>query len=86
MKQLATISILVEDRQANSMALHETLSDHGHIIMARLGVNIEPTCFDKCTGMIILAIKATHDEMADFMKTLALPGLTVKMTLFADPV
>ena len=53
-KYLATITILVENRQANSQELQEILTKNGHLIMARMGINVEKSCVDNCTGLIVL--------------------------------
>jgi len=69
-KQLGTISLLTTDRQASSQAMNKVLSDHGHHIMARLGVHVERHCADHCTGLITLAVEATEDDIKALVEEL----------------
>ena len=62
---LATISILTTDRQAVSAELNKILPDSGHLIMSRLGVNIQRKCFEHCTGLIVLAVEGDNDRVAE---------------------
>lgn len=69
-KHLATITILVKDRQSNVVRINELLTNNGHLIIARLGVNVEPKCIAHCTGMITLAVKGSKKEITELTKKL----------------
>ncbi len=85
MKQLATIAILVKNRQVNSEELNKILSANGHFIMSRLGVNVEPMCISNCFGLITLVIKGTNSEIKTLEKTLKkLKGLTIKTSVMTN--
>lgn len=84
-KHLATITILVKDRQTNVPAVNQLLTDNGHLIMSRLGVNVEPKCMENCTGMISVAIKGTAKEIKDLTKKLnSLYGIVAKFNIMTD--
>lgn len=68
--KLGTITILTNDRQASSPELNQLLTDHGHHIMSRLGVNVQKTCTEHCTGLIVLAIEAEEKEIVEMTKKL----------------
>jgi metal-responsive CopG/Arc/MetJ family transcriptional regulator len=69
-KQLATITILTTDRQSSSRELNQLLTDHGHHIAARLGVNVERMCVEHCTALMTIALEATSAEVLDLTKKL----------------
>lgn len=84
-KQLATITILVKDRQSHSKDVQQILSDYGHIIIARLGVNIQRACVDNCTGLIVVAVEATKKEINDLTKKLnKLYGIAAKSNIMTE--
>lgn len=79
---LATITILVKNRQANAEKLNKLLSLNGHIIMNRLGVNVEPMCISNCFGLIVLVVKADLKQVKKFETELKkLKGLTIKTSI-----
>ncbi|HNV97064.1 MAG TPA: hypothetical protein PKL13_01975 [bacterium] len=81
-QQLATISILVKNRQINSESLNKLLSLNGHIIMNRLGVNVEPMCVSNCFGLIILVVKSNLGQIKKFETELKkIKGLTIKISI-----
>lgn len=85
LKQLATITILVKNRQANAEKLNKLLSLNGHIIINRLGVNVEPLCISNCLGLIILITKATTKEIKKFeAKLKKLKGLKIKISVMTE--
>ena len=78
-KHLATITILVEDRQTHSEDVQKILTESGHLIMARLGVNVQPMCVSHCTGLITVAVKGTAKEINALTKKLnKLYGIVAK--------
>jgi len=84
-KHLATITILVKDRQMHTKDVQQILTDHGHLIMARLGVNPARSCVKNCTGMITVAVEGTADEINDLTKELdRLYGIVAKANIMTD--
>ncbi len=84
-KQLATITILVKDRQVHSQDVNKLLSKFGHHVIARLGVNVQRTCIEHCTGMITVAIEATNKEINNLTKELdALYGIVAKSCVMTE--
>lgn len=78
-KHLGTITILLEDRQTHAKDMNALLTEAGHIIMARLGVNVQPACIAHCTGLIVLAVDAPRKEINDLTKRLnKLYGIVAK--------
>ena len=69
-KYLATISIVTTNRHKNSQEIQKILTDYGKIVMARLGVNIQPKCISNCTGLIVLAVQGTKKEIQTLTKSL----------------
>ncbi len=84
-KQLATITILVKDRQTHSADVNKMLSEFGHHVIARLGVNVQRTCVENCTGMITVAVEATNKEIKELTKKLdELYGIVAKSSVMTD--
>lgn len=83
-KFLGTITILTTDRHLNTADLQKILTKHGDIIMARLGVNVQPSCVAHCTGLISLAVKGTKGEMTELVaKINKLKGIKAKLVIMA---
>ncbi|NOQ68366.1 hypothetical protein GQ568_02915 [Patescibacteria group bacterium] len=84
-KHLATITILVKDRQTNSENVNKMLTENSHLIMARLGVNVQKSCVENCTGMIALAVEGTAKEVNDLAKKLdGLYGIVAKANIMTE--
>ena len=84
-KRLATITILVKDRQTNSENVNKLLTENGHLIMARLGVNAQRSCVENCTGLIIVAVEDTAKEINDLTKKLdGLYGIVAKTSIMTE--
>ena len=84
-KHLATITILIKDRQTNSKSVNEMLTENGHLIMARLGVNAQRSCVENCTGIIAIAIEGTAKEINDLTKKLdELYGIVAKASIMTE--
>ncbi|PLX28043.1 hypothetical protein C0583_02320 [Candidatus Parcubacteria bacterium] len=82
---LATISILIKDRQTHSGDVNDILSKHGKIIMARLGVNVQRSCVAYCTGMITVACEGRIKEIKALTKELNdLYGIVAKVNIMTD--
>ncbi len=81
-KHLATISILVKDRQSHAKDVQQILTDNGHLIIARLGVNVRRSCVEHCTGIITVAVEGTAKEINDLtIKLNKLYGIAAKSCL-----
>jgi metal-responsive CopG/Arc/MetJ family transcriptional regulator len=78
-QHLGTITIMVTNRQVNSEKLNKTLSENSHIILTRLGVNIEPRCISNCSGLITIVVKGTLKQINDLTNILnKLYGIVAK--------
>ncbi|PWB38497.1 MAG: CopG family transcriptional regulator [Parcubacteria group bacterium] len=83
-KHLATITILVKDRQSHAVEVQKILTEHGHIIMARLGVNPSRLCIKHCTGVMALIVEGTTKEINALSKELDdFYGIVAKTTIIA---
>ena len=84
-KHLATITILVKDRQTNSENVNELLTENSHLIMSRLGVNVQRSCIGNCTGLIAVAIEGTMKEINGLTKKLdELYGIVAKANVMTE--
>lgn len=76
---VATITILVKDREKNSPEVNRVLTENGHLIMARLGVNLQRHCIEHCTAMITVSVEATAKDISRVTKKLnKLYGIVAK--------
>ncbi len=81
-QHLATITILVTNRQVNSEKVNRLLSENGHLIITRLGLNVEPRCVSNCTGLITIITKGSLKQINDLTKKLnILYGIVAKNTI-----
>ncbi|MFC1678416.1 hypothetical protein ACFLZ9_01620 [Patescibacteria group bacterium] len=84
-KHLGTITILVKDRQMHAKDVQQILTDNGHIIMARLGVNVQKSCVEHCTGLITVAVEGTAGEINDLTQKIdELYGIVAKAAIVTD--
>lgn len=84
-KHLATITILIKDRQMNSKNVNEMLTENSHLIMSRLGVNVQRSCVENCTGLIAVAVEGTTKEINDLTKKLdKLYGIVAKANIMTE--
>ncbi len=84
-KRLATITILIKDRQMHANDVNKILGKFGHYVIARLGVNVQRTCIEHCTGMITVAVEATHKEIKDLTNKLdELYGIVAKSSIMTE--
>lgn len=84
-KHLATISILMRDRQANVDGLQHVLTENGHQIRTRLGVNLEPTCLAHCLGFIVLVAEGSKEELETLTKKISdLKGVSASLTIVTE--
>jgi len=78
-KHLATITILTKDRHSNANDVQEILTEHGNLIMARLGVNPQRACIKGCTGLITVTVEGTIKEINALTKKIdKLYGIVAK--------
>jgi metal-responsive CopG/Arc/MetJ family transcriptional regulator len=85
MQQLVSISILSTNRQETSARLNQVLTDNGHLIMSRLGVNVQKNCTEHCPGMIVLVLKDESEKIKKFSEELeAISGLEVQCCFFEE--
>ncbi|KKS42789.1 hypothetical protein A3E04_00080 [Candidatus Kuenenbacteria bacterium RIFCSPHIGHO2_12_FULL_42_14] len=79
-KYLATLSLLIADRQVNIHRVNQILTANGHIIMSRLGVNPNTACLAHCLGLIILALAGEKIKIQKLATALSrLKGVKVKL-------
>lgn len=84
-KYLATITILTNDRQANAAAVQKVLTANSHLIMARLGVNLQRSCVSNCTGLIVVVVEGTKKEINDLTRGLdKLPGVAARNIIMTE--
>ena len=81
-RHLATITVLIRDRQSQANDLQQLLTDNGHIIMARMGVNVQPKCIEHCTGMIVLTLEGGLSEIKALNKKIdEMYGVVAKLSV-----
>lgn len=84
-KHLATISILVKDRQNNVEAMNKLLTEKGNMIMARLGVNPSRSCVSNCTGLIAIVVEGSTKEIKVLTKKIdRLYGIVAKVNIMTE--
>ena len=84
-KHLATITILIKDRQIHAKDVNEMLTKNGHLIMARLGVNVQKSCVEHCIGMITVAVEGGAKEINDLTKNIdELYGIVAKSNIMTE--
>lgn len=85
MEKLASISILTTNRQKVSNQINSLLTENGHLIMSRMGVNVQKSCTEHCPGMILLAIKGKEDEIKELFSRLSeILETSVKISFFEE--
>lgn len=85
MEKLASITILTSNRQVVSSQINTLLTANGHVIMSRMGVNVQKNCTEHCPGMILLAIKGNEDGINELFEGLSnIPETSVKISFFED--
>lgn len=84
-KHLGTITILIKDRQSHAKDVNELLSKNGHLIIARLGVNVQKSCVEHCTGLISIAVEASASEINQLTKEIDdLYGIVAKSSIVTE--
>lgn len=84
-RHLGTISILVKDRHSQAPDINQILTDHGNIILARLGLNVQPRCIDHCKAMITIVVEGSSKEISELTKKLdEIYGIVAKSNILTD--
>ena len=82
---MATITILVKDRQTHAGEVQRILTEESRLIIARLGVNVRRACVENCTGLITVAVDGTSREISGLTKKLnKLYGIVAKASVMTD--
>ena len=84
-KHLGTITIMVKDRQMHVADVQKILTAKGHLVLARLGVNVQRACIEHCTGLITVAVEGTAKEIKDLTCSLDdLYGIVAKSIIVTN--
>ncbi|MDD3607223.1 MAG: hypothetical protein PHQ20_00265 [Candidatus Moranbacteria bacterium] len=82
---IASIAILVKDRKTNSKEVNRILTENGHLILARLGVNLQRHCIENCAAMITITVEGSPDEIKNITKQLdKLYGIVAKTNIMTE--
>ena len=82
---LGTITILVKDRYSQAPDVNQILTKHGSLILARLGVNLQPHCIEHCTAMITVAVSGTMSNIRSLTKELdEIYGIVAKTNIMTE--
>jgi putative iron-only hydrogenase system regulator len=81
-RRLGFVGIIINDRQKSSGEVNKVLSEHGGMIIGRMGMPYSR----KACCVITLIVDATTDEIGVLTGRLgALPGVSVKSALGKTP-
>lgn len=84
-RHLATITILVKDRHTQAPDINQLLTEHGDIVLARLGVNIQPQCIEHCIAMITVAVHGTTKEIKELTQEIdKIYGIVAKTSIMTE--
>lgn len=84
-KHLGTITILLKDRHNWAVETQKIFTEHGRMIMGRMGINPSRSCVKNCTGLITLTVEGTAKEINDLTKKLdKLYGVVAKKIIITD--
>lgn len=82
---LGTITVFSSDRQATAPEMNKILTENGHLIMSRLGVNVQKACLNHCPGLIVLAVEGEDEKIFALEEALRdLPELEVKIAVMSE--
>jgi metal-responsive CopG/Arc/MetJ family transcriptional regulator len=83
--QLGTITIMLGDRNSHAQEVNKLLGEAGHLIIARLGVNVERTHVDHCSALITVVVEGGKTEISDLTKKLdKLYGVIAKASIVTE--
>ena len=79
-KRIGVIGIVIEDPKQHADRVNAVISDHGHVVIGRMGVP-RP---ESHVGVVALIIEGTTDEIGSLTGRLGnISGVTVKSALTA---
>lgn len=79
---LGSINIFIKDRHNLSAHVNQILTKEGRLIMARLGVNVEPKCISGCLAIICLAVCGPKQDLSGLTSQLnKLKGVEAKLNI-----
>lgn len=82
---LGTITIFTSDRQTSALEMNKILTENGHLIMSRLGVNVQKACQNHCPGLIVIAVEGEDEKIFALEEKLRdLPELEVKIAVMSE--
>ena len=77
-RRIGVVGIVIEDPKHVSDKVNAVISDHGHIVLGRMGIP-KP---EYQAGVVSLIIEGTTDEIGSLTGRLGnIPGVTVKSAL-----
>jgi putative iron-only hydrogenase system regulator len=84
-RHLASITILIKDRHEHSVDVQRILTEHGNVILGRMGINPSRTCIEHCTGIISVIIEGTSKDIKALAKKLDdYYGVVAKLNIMTD--
>jgi putative iron-only hydrogenase system regulator len=84
-KHLAAISILIKDRKKNAPEVNQILTEHGHLVLARLGVNLQRHCIEHCTALITVVVEGELEEIKNVTRALdEIYGIVAKTSVLTE--
>lgn len=83
--QLATISILIKNREVYGDKVQKILSDNSRLVISRMGVNVQPKCISDCLGVVTVVAQGTKNELEVLTKKIkAIKGVSVKLNILTN--
>jgi len=65
--------------------VQQILTENGHLVLARLGVNPQRACIEHCTGLITIAVEGTAQDINGLTKKLdGLYGIVAKAIIMTE--
>lgn len=81
---IGTISIWVQSREKNSGELNKLFTDNSHLVLSRMGYNVEPKCSADCFAVVCLIIRGSLEELEGLNNKInSLEGITSKFNKLA---
>ena len=81
---LGTISVLIKNREVYGDKVQKILSGNSHLVMSRMGVNVQPKCISNCLGVITVVAQGTKPELENLTKKIkAVKGVSAKLNILA---
>jgi metal-responsive CopG/Arc/MetJ family transcriptional regulator len=81
-KKLGTISILIKNREVLADKVQKVLSENSRLVMARMGVNVQPKCASDCIGVISAVAQGSKTELEALTKKInAIKSVSAKLNI-----